>query len=171
MAVDGDVTIFRATLATGVCEGLHVTAAGGLLQVGPGYGYLRGERFAGGYEFDLSAEKGWKFLRVGEGLTLGVVLVERGQAVAYRDLRPRLTVWQWVRGEAGLCYHPTRREVVTRLQGAVQARGLWECAVAYAPFPPGTILEPSEVYLADLSWDKPPLQAGGMILETVGIAE
>ena len=166
-----DATIFEATLAHGICEGMRIAAGGSELAVGPGYGYMSGQRVNGDWKLDLARQSGWGFVKVSDSLVLGAVCVQHGRIIAFRDMRQRLTVWRWHDGEGSLCYTPDRQEVVVRIQGAVQIAGLWEPAIAHCPLPPGKVLQPGNVYAADVSFDKQAGQASGMILETVGVMQ
>ena len=164
-------TIAQCTEAHGICEGMAVHMAGTRLRIGPGHGYVSGERIEGEWEFDMTGRSGWGFVKIAGGLCLGTVLVHAGRIMAWRDMRQHLTIWRWLTGTGSLCYVAQRPEVVARLQGAVQIGGTWEPAIAYAPFKVGQLLEPGEVYAADVGFDKPALQSGGMILETIGVMQ
>ena len=178
-----DIDLFRCTEATGACEGLRVAARGATVTVSAGFGYVGGVRVEGGWRINVGRERGWRFVQVAPdagfvhpqevqgALVLAAVRVERGEAVALRDVRARLCAWRWLGPVGALAHHAEAQEVVTRVQGAVQVGGLWEQARAFAPWYIGDVLEAGGVRVATVRFDKPPLAATGMILETVGIVK
>lgn len=175
-----EATFWRCVEATGVCEGLHVRADRNIVHISAGTGYHEGRPVRGSWRLNLSGQRGWRFVQVAPGgacahatafeeaLPLAVVRVEHEQVVAMRDVRPRLYMWRWLRGDGALLFAPQGREVITRVQGAAQVGGVWETARAFVPWTVGSVLEPGEVTQAHIAFDKPAPTTGVMI-ETVGM--
>ena len=179
-----DLNVWQCTTATGVCDGLRITAEGAKVTVGEGYGYAAGVPVSGGWQLEVvKQQRGWHFLQVApEGafigprqhdgvLCLAALLIERGQVVALRDVRRRLYCWKWLTDMGGVAWMASRRETVLRVQGAVQVQGLWGLARAHVPFRVGQILTPGELMLHEVRWDVAQTGGAALILETTGVTE
>lgn len=174
-------TLWECTLATGVVDGLYVAADSGSVVVGEGYGYYAGRRLDGDWQLDVTPLEGWQYVHVvpggafcgprahREGLALAAIYVQHGSVVALRDVRPRLSMWEWTGQRGAVTWQPDRTVVVTRVQGAVEIVGAWETAKALCPFDAGAVVEPNELVLWECVYDKCGDAGSGLVVETIGV--